>query len=90
MGGTHHLSFTQSVNGVSVFGNGVKAHVDRRGRLIQVDGSPVANLPTSLKAPKIGAVAARTAAAEAVFGKANGTATRTRSGRGSDHRLLQR
>ena len=80
VGGTHHLSFTQSVNGVSVFGNGVKAHVDRQGRLIQVDGSPVANLPTHLKAPRIDAAAARTAAAEAVFGKASGTATRSSSG----------
>ncbi len=90
MGGTHHLSFTQSVNGVSVFGNGVKAHVDRRGRLIQVDGSPVANLPTHLKAPRIDAAAARTAAAEAVFGKASGTATRIQLWSSSDHRVLQR
>ena len=43
--GTHHLSLVQSVEGVAVFGNGLKAHVDRRGRLIQVDGSPVASLP---------------------------------------------
>jgi extracellular elastinolytic metalloproteinase len=80
IGGTHHLSFTQSVNGVSVFGNGIKAHVDRHGRLIQIDGSPVANLPTRLTAPRIGAVAARTAAVKAVFGEANGTATRTAGG----------
>ena len=38
--GTHHLSFVQTVDGVPVFGNGLKAHVAKNGRLIQVDGSP--------------------------------------------------
>jgi extracellular elastinolytic metalloproteinase len=40
--GTHHLSFQQVVDGVVVFGNGVKADVAKDGRLIQVTGSPVA------------------------------------------------
>jgi extracellular elastinolytic metalloproteinase len=65
--GTHHLSFQQSVDGVPVFGNGLKAHVSRDGRLISVDGSPVAGLPTSLTAPGVGAAKARAAATEDVF-----------------------
>ncbi|WP_234354839.1 hypothetical protein [Streptomyces sp. NRRL WC-3618] len=35
------MSLVQSVDGVPVFGNGVKAHVARDGRLISVLGSPV-------------------------------------------------
>jgi Zn-dependent metalloprotease len=37
--GTIHLSFIQQVGGVAVFGNGLKAHVTKDGRLLQVDGS---------------------------------------------------
>ncbi len=39
--GIHHLSFTQSAGGLTVFGNGLKANVTRDGRLINVTGSPV-------------------------------------------------
>ncbi len=42
--GTHHLSFVQEVNGVTVFGNGVKVNVAKDGRIINVTGSPVASL----------------------------------------------
>ena len=42
--GTHHLSFVQKVNGVTVFGNGVKVNVAKDGRIINVTGSPVASL----------------------------------------------
>jgi extracellular elastinolytic metalloproteinase len=78
IGGTHHLSFTQSVNGVSVFGNGLKAHVDKLGRLVQFDGSPVAKLPTALPGPQLSAAEARRTAVQAVFGTSKATVTRTR------------
>ncbi|EMD25596.1 coagulation factor 5/8 type-like protein [Amycolatopsis azurea DSM 43854] len=55
--GTHHLSFTQAVGGVPVFGNGLKAHVTKDGRLIQLDGSPVRGLPESLGAGALAAPA---------------------------------
>jgi extracellular elastinolytic metalloproteinase len=66
--GIHHLSFVQSVGGVPVFGNGLKAHVTKNGRLIQVDGSPVAKLPGSVGAAKLTAAQARAAAVADVFG----------------------
>ncbi len=78
--GTHHLSYVQSVAGVPVFGNGLKAHVSRDGRLIGVDGSPVANLPTSLAAPKISASQARTAAIGDLFATARSAKATTSSG----------
>ncbi|BFU43998.1 M36 family metallopeptidase [Krasilnikovia sp. MM14-A1004] len=71
--GTHHLSFVQSVGGVPVFGNGVKAHVAKDGRLIQVDGSPVAELPGSPGAAGLSAEKARAAAVENVFGHSTAT-----------------
>src|SRR4051812_35635181 len=39
--GTRHLSWTQRVGGKPVFGNGLQAAVDGRGRLLMVGGSPV-------------------------------------------------
>ena len=42
--GTHHLSYVQRVNGISVFGQGVKVNVAKDGRIINVTGSPVASL----------------------------------------------
>lgn len=45
--GVHHVSFTQNVAGVPLFGNGLKANVTKDGRLISVSGSP----QPSLKAP---------------------------------------
>src|SRR5262245_34829710 len=79
IGGTHHLSFVQTVNGVPVFGNGLKAHVDKRGRLIEFDGSPVANLPALLRPPALGAAAALQTAARATFNTARTTVERQRS-----------
>jgi extracellular elastinolytic metalloproteinase len=66
--GTHHLSFVQTVDGVPVFGNGLKAHVAEDGRLIQVDGSPLAALPAAPGTAKLTATAARAAAVKDVFG----------------------
>src|SRR5215218_2910584 len=39
--GTHHLSYRQSIGGVPVFGNGLKANVAGDGRLVNVLGSPL-------------------------------------------------
>jgi extracellular elastinolytic metalloproteinase len=45
--GIHHISWTQRVGGVQVFGNGLKANVTRDGRLLSLGGSPVARLRIS-------------------------------------------
>ncbi|WP_137119560.1 M36 family metallopeptidase [Segeticoccus rhizosphaerae] len=49
--GIRHLSFVQKVDGVPLFGNGLKANVTKDGRLINVTGSPVAGLhsPASVR-----------------------------------------
>ncbi|BFU46037.1 M36 family metallopeptidase [Krasilnikovia sp. MM14-A1004] len=67
--GTHHLSFIQTVDGVPVFGNGIKAHVAKDGRLIQVDGAPLAALPSSPGAATLTAEKARATAVDNVFGE---------------------
>ena len=41
--GTHHLSYVQEINGLHVFGNGVKVNVAKDGRIINVSGSPIAS-----------------------------------------------
>ncbi len=66
--GTHHLSFVQTVDGVPVFGNGLKAHVAKDGRLIQVDGAPVKHLPAALGSARLSATAARDIAVKDVAG----------------------
>jgi len=48
--GLHHLSWTQSVGAVPLYGNGLKANVAADGRLISVQGSPVRGL-TAPSAP---------------------------------------
>ena len=73
---THHLSFQQSVAGVPVFGNGIKAHVTKDGRLIQLDGAPIAALPASAGTAKLTAEKARAAAVENVFGDSKATVTK--------------
>ncbi len=88
--GTHHLSFVQSVGGVTVFGNGLKAHVAKNGRLIQVDGSPVAALPASLGTPGFSAARARDSAVEDVFGSSKASVVRTGTGRHPQDRVQQR
>jgi hypothetical protein len=71
--GTHHLSYLQQVGGVPVFGNGLKADVARDGRLIQINGSPVAQLPPAMGAARLTAVQARDAAVRDVFGSSKTT-----------------
>ena len=56
--GTHHLFYVQKVNGVPVFGNGLKANVTADGRLINVLGSPVATAGASTASPTVSAAAA--------------------------------
>ena len=75
--GTHHLSFVQTVAGVPVFGNGVKAHVAKNGRLIQVDGSPLAALPTTAGSAQLSAAAARAEAVKDVSGTSSARVTKS-------------
>ena len=42
--GIRHVYWAQQVAGERVFGNGLRAHVDKSGRLISVQGAPVAGL----------------------------------------------
>ena len=73
--GTRHLSFVQRVRGVAVFGNGLRAHVAPGGRLLQVDGSPLAALPRTLGKARISATEARRLAVKDTFGAARPSAT---------------
>jgi len=41
--GIHHLSWTQRIGNVPVFGNGLQSAVTRDGRLLSVGGSPVSS-----------------------------------------------
>jgi len=60
--GTHHLSFQQVRSGIPVFGNGLKANISRNGRIISIQGSPLASVSDLTAAPAISAAAARAAA----------------------------
>ncbi|MFL5387414.1 MAG: M36 family metallopeptidase, partial [Myxococcales bacterium] len=51
--GTHHLWWRQVVNGIPVFGNGLKANVGPDGRLVNVSGSPLVNLTGAAAAPAL-------------------------------------
>ncbi|MFT4083734.1 MAG: M36 family metallopeptidase [Nocardioides sp.] len=67
--GIHHLSWTQSVDGTTVFGNGLQVNVTSTGRVISVLGSPVANLTklvADASAGDLSAAGARAAAARDV------------------------
>jgi hypothetical protein len=75
--GTHHLSFQQVADGVPVFGNGLKAHVTRDGRLVQVDGSPLRSLPATAGTARLSAAGARSAAVKDVSGTSRATLTKS-------------
>jgi extracellular elastinolytic metalloproteinase len=62
--GTHHLSWTQSANGIPVFDNGLQAAVTRKGRLLTLGGSPI----SGLVAPA--AAASTVSSARSAIGKA--------------------
>ncbi len=53
--GTHHVWWRQLVKGIPVFGNGLKANVAADGRLINLSGSPLANLALGATSPSISA-----------------------------------
>jgi extracellular elastinolytic metalloproteinase len=78
--GTHHLSFIQSVGATPVFGNGLKAHVTKNGRLLAVDGSPLSALTVAAGTVKISAASARADAVKDVFGTSKAAATGTAAG----------
>lgn len=86
--GTTHLFWEQIARGIPVFGNGLKAHVDKRGRLIAVQGSPVAGLTAKADAaptgPALTAASARSGAAHDVGGKLASARPNTGAGARSD------
>jgi len=67
--GMRNLSYVQKVRGIPVFGNGLRAHVTRAGRLMQVDGAPLSRLPRHVGNPKISAARARQLALRDTFAK---------------------
>ncbi len=80
--GTHHISWVQQVDGIEVFGNGLKANVTKTGQIISLQGAPIAGLVSQAEArsaaPAVSPDAARTAAAEDIDGKlAAGGATKS-------------
>ncbi|TCC11466.1 peptidase M36 [Kribbella soli] len=83
--GTHHIFWSQVVDGVEVFGNGLKANVTKNGQLISVMGSPVSGLATAAQSrsavatPKVTAAGARSAAIQDAGGTTK-SATATTSG----------
>jgi hypothetical protein len=60
--GTHHLSFVQSVAGIPLAANGLKANVTRDGRLVNLLDAPVHALRVATTRPSIAAWQARDAA----------------------------
>jgi hypothetical protein len=57
--GLHNLSWTQSVRGATVFGNGLRVKVTRAGQVLSVQGSPVSGLARlAADAPGVGRVSA--------------------------------
>ncbi|MFK0113032.1 M36 family metallopeptidase [Streptomyces sp. NPDC091217] len=70
--GVHHLSFVQSIDGVPVYGNGVKANVSRDGRLISVLGSPLRDLPSELAPARVTRAQAERAASHDATGAQGG------------------
>jgi extracellular elastinolytic metalloproteinase len=56
--GVSHLSWEQTIGGVPLFDNGLKANVSKSGRLINVQGSPVSDLSVPAAAPTLSASAA--------------------------------
>jgi extracellular elastinolytic metalloproteinase len=64
--GTHHLSYTQGTEGLTLFGNGLKANVTKAGRLVNLTGSPVHGLAAALHRPGSGPTQQVSTAAAAV------------------------
>ena len=79
--GTHHISWTQVVDGIEVFGNGLKANVTKKGQLVSVQGAPVAGLVSQAQSrsatPKVSAAGARSAAAGDISGTLKSASAKT-------------
>jgi extracellular elastinolytic metalloproteinase len=76
--GIRHLSWIQTIDGIPVFGNGLRAHVAPDGRLIALQGAPISGLAhlTSdvATSPDVAAAEARESAADDVGGEVDGDA----------------
>jgi hypothetical protein len=88
--GTHHLSYLQQVGGIPVFGNGLQANVAKNGSLINVVGSPVANLPSAAAGPGMGADKARESAIKDVRHDVKSATSQKAGRRAADHKVQQR
>ncbi|WP_238332135.1 M36 family metallopeptidase [Kribbella jejuensis] len=81
--GTHHVFWSQVVDGVEVFGNGLKANVTKNGQIVSIMGSPVSGLTSAAQsrsaaaAPKLSAAGARSAAIEDVGGNVKAATAKT-------------
>ncbi len=71
--GIHHISWTQSARGITVFSNGLKANVTKTGQIISIQGSPISGLTAKASAvsatPHLSAAEARAKAAADAHGK---------------------
>jgi len=85
--GIEHLSWVQTLDGIQVFGNGLKANVTKNGELISLQGSPISGLSDlaaqSQRRQALTAPQARAQAASDVGGKASTDvrSTSTKAGR---------
>jgi len=81
--GITHLAWTQVVDGVQVFGNGLEAHVTEAGELISLQGAPVSGLGAmsadESTTPAVSATSAREKAAKNGGGEADDGAYRRAS-----------
>ncbi|MFF1823775.1 M36 family metallopeptidase [Kribbella sp. NPDC058245] len=79
--GTHHIFWSQVVDGTEVFGNGLKANVTKHGELISIMGSPVSGLTSQAAArsaaPAVSAGTARDTAAKDIDGTAAAASAKT-------------
>jgi hypothetical protein len=77
--GVTHLSYEQVTRGIPVFGNGLKAHLTRRGELISVQGAPISGLDRLTarlsSTPALSAEQARGVAAKDVGGTPDAAAS---------------
>lgn len=77
--GITHLAWTQQIEGSTVFGNGLEAHVTHDGRLLSVQGAPVSGLAAKAReatsSPRLSASQARVDAARDVGGSVDASAS---------------
>jgi hypothetical protein len=78
--GITHLAWTQTVGGVPVFGNGLRAHVTADGRLLSLQGAPLTGLSAlaaAAPAARLDAAGARAAAISDVGGAGSADEAKT-------------